>query len=235
MRTKLKDILIRRAETAADLEQLYRFRYAVYVEEMHRPQRYADHGRKRIEEPLDATAANFIALKDDEVIGCLRWNGGQDTDFGEYVELYDMRRAGPYFPERCGITTKLMVAAAYRRSALPVLLCRAGYSHARQQGLLADFMDCNPHLEAQFAAFGYRPYRSRVQHPEYGHVLPMVLVCTDLDHLRRVRSPLVDIEASHPRQPDVVRWFHENLFSATQSGPASVPSPSENQTHHLAA
>ena len=87
MRAKLKDLIIRRAETAADLEKLYRFRYAVYVEEMGRPQRYADHGRKRIEEPLDAPAANFIALKDEEVVGCVRWNGGQDTDFGEYVDL----------------------------------------------------------------------------------------------------------------------------------------------------
>src|SRR4051794_24808022 len=98
MRTKLKDITIRLAESREDLEKLYRFRYAIYVEEMKRPQRYADHQRKRIQEPLDSLAANFIALKDDEIVGCIRWNGGQDAYFGEYVDLYDMRRAGPYFP-----------------------------------------------------------------------------------------------------------------------------------------
>ena len=118
MRTKLSRITIRRAESNEDFEQLYRFRYRVYVEEMQRLQRYADHERKHIEEPLDATAANFIAVADGDVVGCLRWNSGQDTDFGEYVELYDMRRAGSYFPHQCGTTTKVMVAPAYRRTAL---------------------------------------------------------------------------------------------------------------------
>jgi hypothetical protein len=228
MRAKLRDIIIRRAESGEDLEKLYRFRYTVYVEEMGRPQRYADHEGRRIEEPLDATAANFIALKDDEVVGCLRWNGGRDTDFGEYVDLYDMRCAGPYFPEHCGTTTKLMVDAAHRRSVLPILLCRAGYTHARQQGLLADFMDCNPHLEQQFAAFGYRPYRSRVHHPEYGDVLPMLLVCVDQDHLLRVRSPLAPIEAAHPRQPEVVQWFHQHVFSPPPLSACSLASLSQS-------
>jgi hypothetical protein len=231
MRTKLKDITIRRAESADDLEKLYRFRYRVYVEEMGRPQRYADHAARRVEEPLDATAVNWIALdQDDRVVGCLRWNSGRDTDFSEYVDLYDMRRAGPYFPEHCGTTTKLMVDAAHRRSALPVLLCRAGYRQARQKGVIADFMDCNPHLEAQFAAFGYRPYRHRIQHPEYGDVLPMLLVCADLDHLRRVRSPLADIEAAHPRQPEVVRWFQEHVFTPSEAAPPSIHTSTQAQT-----
>ena len=42
MRTKLKDITIRLAESCEDREKLYRFRYAIYVEEMQRPQLYAE-------------------------------------------------------------------------------------------------------------------------------------------------------------------------------------------------
>ncbi len=213
MKTKLAHIVIRQTVSSEDLEQLYRFRYRVYVEEMQRPQRYADHDHKRIEEPLDATATHFIAMEGDEIVGCLRWNCGLDTDFGEYVELYDMHKAGPYFPEQCGTTTKVMVAPKYRLTGLVVHLCRAAYTHARTRGLIADFMDCNPHLEAQFAQFGYRPYRSRAQHPEYGDVLPMILLCPDLKHLQRVRSPLAPIEAMHPRHPEAVHYFHSYVFN----------------------
>ena len=214
MKTKLRHIAIYRAESPEQRERLFRFRYQVYVEEMGRSQRYADQERKRIEEPFDATAANFIAVAGDEIVGCIRWNSGLDTDFAEYVDLYDMRRAGPYFPHHCGTTTKLMVAPAYRRTALVVLLCRALYAYGRSRGVLADFMDCNSHLEGQFARFGYRPYRSRVTHTEYGNVLPMLLVCTDLDHLAAVRSPLAIIESHHPRRPDVTAYFHNRFFNA---------------------
>jgi hypothetical protein len=237
MRIKLRDVVIRRAESSTDLEALYRFRYAIYVEEMGRPQRYADHVRRCIEEPLDATAANFIAIKDDAIVGCVRWNSGQNTDFGEYIALYEMHRAGACFPKQCGITTKLMVDAAHRRSVLPVLLCRAGYTYARHQGLLVDFMDCNSHLEEQFAQFGYRSYRDRIEHPEYGDVLPMVLLCPDLEHLQRVRSPLTDIEAACPRAPDTVAALHQSLglngsaHRATPTNSVSLPHTTKRIVH----
>ncbi len=212
MKTKLPEVTIRLAKSSEDLEKLYRFRYHIYVEEMGRTQRYADHAQRRIEEPFDATGANFIALAGDELVGCLRWNGGRHTDFGEYVDLYDMRCAGPYFPHHCGTTTKLMVSREYRRTGLVVPLCTAGYQHARAQGLMVDFMDCNPHLESQFAQFGYRAYRPRIQHPEYGNVLPMLLVCPDYDHLAELHSPLAPLEAEHPRNPACVRYFAEKVF-----------------------
>ena len=213
MKTKLTHLTIRQAESPEDLEKLYRFRYRIYVEEMGRHQRYADHAGRRVEEPLDATAAHFIAVDGEKIVGCLRWNSGLDTDFGEYVELYQMHRAGPYFPAQCGTTTKVMVAPEYRRTGLVVRLCQAGYTHARSRGLVADFMDCNPHLEEQFAQFGYRPYRSRTEHPEYGDVLPMLLLCPDLEHLQRVRSPLATIEAAHPRHPEAVDFFHQHVLN----------------------
>ena len=45
-------IQIRIAETAADRERSFRFRYVIYVEEMGRKQTYADPVRRQIEEPL---------------------------------------------------------------------------------------------------------------------------------------------------------------------------------------
>ena len=212
MRTGIAGIVIRETETSEDRERLFRFRYAIYVEEMARTQKYADHLLRRIEEPFDRTAANFIALAGETIVGCIRWNGGRDTDFAEYVDFYAMQSVGKYFPERSSITTKFMVAPQYRRSALAVELGVRCYTHARHCGTICDFMDCNPHLEREFFRFGYRPHCDRIAHPEYGDVQPMLLLCVDYDYLRRQHSPFAAVEAGFQREPEIVKFFNDHVF-----------------------
>lgn len=222
MKSKLDQVTIRQAESAEDLERLFEFRYRIYVEEMARLQRYADHERRRIEEPLDATGTNFVALAEGEVVGCIRWNGGHNTDFGEYAELYAMHLAGPFFPQHCSISTKLMVAPDYRKTILPVRLCTIAYAFAAAEGSVFDFMDCNPHLERMFTRYGYRPYRGRINHVEYGDVLPMTLVVRDHEHLNALRSPFAPIAARYDPQPEAIRHFHHHI---SPSNPTTTNTP----------
>lgn len=67
---------VRIATTPEELEAVYRFRYRVYVEEMNRQERYADHDRKRIEEPMDAENTIIGAFKDGQVVGTVRLHLG---------------------------------------------------------------------------------------------------------------------------------------------------------------
>ena len=193
-------IIIRNAEIEEDRQRVFRFRYAVYVEEMGRSQEYADHGLKTVEEPLDETGR--ILLAEDEhgqVVGTVRLNYGSDTDFGYYTGLYGMECVGSIFPQRVSITTKLMVTPELRGGTLGCRLAIATYRDALRDGVLFDFIDCNPHLEQVFTRLGYRRYMGRILHPEYGDVLPMILPLTDLDHLEAVGSPFAKIcRDSHP-------------------------------------
>lgn len=191
-------IIIRHAETEEDRRRVFQFRYAIYVEEMQRPQDYADHSAKTIEEPLDETGR--ILLAEDEagkVVGTVRLNFGSDTDFGYYVNLYSMECVGSSFPERVSITTKLMVSRELRGGTLGCRLAMATYRDALAWGILFDFIDCNPHLEPVFARLGYRRYTGRILHPEYGDVLPMILPLTDLEHLEAEGSPFAKICREH--------------------------------------
>lgn len=183
-------LTIRLAETPEDRHRVFRFRYEIYVEEMARPQTYANHAERIVEEPLDETG--HIYLAEDEqgrVVGTVRSNYGCNTDFGCYEEFYQLRRAGDSYPDRVSITTKLMVAPAHRQGTLGARLSMATYRDGITNGILFDFIDCNPHLEDTFHRFGYRRYTGRIQHPEYGDVLPLVLLLTDLEHLEQVGSP----------------------------------------------
>lgn len=183
-------LTIRQAITEPDRQRVFRFRYEIYVEEMGRQQTYADHVARTIEEPFDTTGHLFLA--EDEagrIVGTLRTNFGRDTDFDYYHALYGMDCVGRYAPDRVSITTKLMIRLEFRGGTLAFRLCTACYRHNILQGILFDFIDCNPHLEDHFQRLGYRRYRSRIQHPEYGYVLPLVLPVTDLGHLESIGSP----------------------------------------------
>ena len=65
-----------RAESEADREELFRFRYAVYVEEMGRYRRAADHAGHRLVDPEDAHSVLYGARQDGVVVGAARTTFG---------------------------------------------------------------------------------------------------------------------------------------------------------------
>jgi hypothetical protein len=201
---------IRKAESAEDRQRVFRFRYEIYVEEMNRPQTYADHAARMIEEPLDKTGRIYLAEDEQgRVVGTVRSNYGSDTDFGCYEDFYQLRYTGGSFPARVSITTKLMVAKDHRQGSLAARLSMATYRDGITSGILFDFIDCNPHLEDTFHRYGYRTYTGRICHPEYGDVLPMVLLLTDLDHLEQVGSPFARPCRQHLTHIEANRFLHQ--------------------------
>jgi hypothetical protein len=181
---------IRLAESAADRARVFRFRYRIYVEEMGRTQKHADHARRTIEEPFDATAHLLLAEAAGEIVGTLRANFARETDLGYYPELFGMTTVARAFPDAVSLTTKLMICPAHRSGTLAVRLALAMYEHGTSRGIRHDFIDCNAHLEDFFTRLGYRRFWPYVEHPEYGRVLPLRLDLDDFEHLRALGSPL---------------------------------------------
>jgi N-acyl-L-homoserine lactone synthetase len=86
--TAPRTLTIRLATTDAELEAIYRFRYAIYVEEMHRKQKHADPLTRQICDPLDAGAYVLGVWEQEEVVGTLRTNFLAETEVGEYFDMY---------------------------------------------------------------------------------------------------------------------------------------------------
>ncbi|MCX5659773.1 MAG: GNAT family N-acetyltransferase [Planctomycetota bacterium] len=137
---------IRLATETSELEAVYRFRYAIYVEEMQRTQKYADHRGKRICDPLDHGSHVLGAWEGDELVGTLRCNFLRDTSFGEYYEMYHIDRLPEHVQKRTSITTRLMIHQRFRKGTLGVRLSKAIYSIALERGITTDLIDCNGHL-----------------------------------------------------------------------------------------
>jgi|SRR5580658_1753390 GNAT superfamily N-acetyltransferase len=184
-------ISIRAAANVDELEQLYRFRYRIYVDEMARKQKYADHRAKRIEDPLDSFATNLIAWDAaGSVVGTVRTNFSRDGDLNGYDAFYDMDTCSAH-PGTTSICTRMMVAPAHRRSGLAVQLSVAAYEYGLVRGITHNFMDCNAHLVRFYQGMGFVQHLPQREHPEYGVVTVMRLDVRDRAHLQAVHSPFL--------------------------------------------
>jgi hypothetical protein len=186
-------IEIRKVRTESEAKAIFRLRYEVYVEELRRTQRYADHAARTVAEPLDACANLFCAYDGARLVGTVRTNYTWRSPLEEYAALYQMQRCGSAYPHNTSVTTKLVVAPDQRSSTLPYRLAAATYAAALTDGVLFDYVDVYPARVPFFQRLGYRVHLPRVVHPEYGPVIVMRLGMRDAQHFAEVRSPFLRV------------------------------------------
>lgn len=184
---------IRLATTVEERQHVYRMRYEVYVEEMGRTQKYADHTRRTVEEPLDEKARIYYAVHGGRIVGTMRQNYFRDGGLYYYPELYRFELFDSDLWDSFSVTTKLIVRPELRAGTLGTRFALHGFEQCIKDGMTFDFIDCNPHLEGYFKKLGYMPYCGRIMHPEYGDVLPLALPFQDLEHLKLTSSPFARI------------------------------------------
>jgi hypothetical protein len=157
-------------------EAVFRFRYDIYVREMRRQQKDADHHRGRVEDALDRTAV-LLAARDTgsgRIVGTVRANIVAGSDLGIYERLYGLEHLTGDEREQTSITTRFMVERERRGTALVVQMARALFARGVAAGVTTDYIDCNEPLVPFFARLGYEPLRP-IEHPDYGVVRLMRL------------------------------------------------------------
>ena len=175
--------------------ELSRFRYEVYVKELNRPQKYANHDDQTITDPLDSFSTNIIARDGDNIVACLRVSFCRDGDIGYYKDFY---RVSNYFSSFEGITivTQLMISNKCRRYRVAKLMCETVYEYALMNDIQYGFIDCNEPLESMFNKLGFKTL-FRDHHYDYGLVNVMLLDLHDIEYLRIINSPFSGVYRSH--------------------------------------
>jgi N-acyl-L-homoserine lactone synthetase len=173
-------IRVKLAQTSDELDQIFRVRHRVFVEEdgymAQRPER-------RIYDRFDAfpTTANVIAIADGRVVGGIRYV--EPAPVGLPVDDYfDFTPYLPPAPSRVGACGMLVLEKEYRgQPRLTFAMNGMGYYWAVSRGLTHIVGAANPEREASFRKVGYTSVA-----PEFFHtqkrlrVLPMIL---DLQHM----------------------------------------------------
>jgi len=161
--------IFRPGENADDI---FRFRYKIYEEEMRRNDSYADHERYTISDPLDEFSYNIIAYEGAETVGVVRVTFCADGDPGFYREFFDLDGVGADYPEKVTFSTRLMVDPKKRRGMLPVMLSAECFKLAIERNTIWSFCDCNPPLVPFFERLHFESQGTK-HHPTYGEVVIM--------------------------------------------------------------
>lgn len=197
------------AETQAEREAIYRFRYQIYVEEMQKRPNYADHQAKTLSDPLDETATLFYVMQNDQIIATLRRNRLDECELEPWLEqqLAISPFAAAFSRAALSCSSRLMVATAWRNSLAVGSIILAAYRLAREQEIQFDFLHTAPWLLPFYRALGYRHYLPNFLDPNAGIQIPQLLVLEDVDHLQAARSPLYRLASQRHNRAFAHNWF----------------------------
>ena len=174
--------------------EVYRFRYRVYVEQMGLRQKYADHVRKQVVEPLDEAARIYAAYFNGNVVGTIRGNRFSDLPTAYYRKLYRIDDRFPFRLDEMSLTTKLMFDPVLRGSLYPIrMIVHYARDFNARRPCKIDFVDCRRWLLPFFLKLGYVDYLGWVFHNEYGSVRPLFCPADQVQRLQRLRSPLAAV------------------------------------------
>jgi hypothetical protein len=174
-----------RAESEADREELFQFRYAVYVEEMGRYRGAADHVGRRLVDPEDAHSVLYGARQDGVVVGAARTTFGSDEFSARQVEQY---RLGPFLAEApaklMAIGERLMVASHLRGAMVTSKLWDLTWRELEARGVRLLFGNCEAHLLSLYLSAGARTYAERnFNSAEAGYLIPLLFIVGDTGSL----------------------------------------------------
>lgn len=189
------------AETAQDREDIYRFRYTGYVEELHRRIAGADDEHRWLhDEQDDSEAATLLySQQDGEIVGTvrvLRWAPGHVPD--SYRETFSM----DLFAGLDRLTVAQLARLVIRPDArgqlgLVSLLCALFQLYAAELEADIVFVHCAAGLVRHYRLLGCRTYAGRLVQSDEGIHVPLVLFPSDAGYFEQVGSPMAPFVAAY--------------------------------------
>lgn len=163
---------VRIANTPAEHEAIYRFRYDIYVREMGKPLSTADHANGLLTDACDEGAIQYFVADDTQVIGAMRLHAGNAP--AAVLERLDAARFG--LPtSRFGFVSKAMVSRDRRGSLSFLAMAKTAYETAAGRGVEMGLIHCRRDLVPLYERIGYRAYGPAWLDPEVGPQAAMAL------------------------------------------------------------
>ena len=191
---------VHRATTREAREGIYRFRYRVYIEELKYPYP-ADHERRWLREDEDEQdyTTLFYTGTPEQVTSAVRvrvWKPGMVPP--KAFESMSLE----LFPgiERLTIAHvgRLMISRGIRGKLLLPSLLGGGYDYVvGEMGVDLLFLDCVPGIVRYYRQLGAVPYGGRLVDLGYSPGIPLVIVPSDYEHLKRSGSIVAPLVKKH--------------------------------------
>jgi len=196
---------IRLAEIEDERSAVYRMRYELYVEQQGLFRDTADYERRFLCDEDDIHSHILLAEIDGKLAGTLRITGCEIVPFtADHRKTYGIDRLREVVAEdRMFVVTQMLVRPELRGTTLePQCMAKAVELIAQWNGQLL-VANCQAHLLNHYMKIGFRPYGQLYNHPQNGVLVPIALILGDLEHLRQLRSPLLEpLEKAQMQLPE---------------------------------
>ncbi len=206
------------AETAAEREAVFSFRYSVYAKELGRKLGNADHSSELVQDEEDDRPYTTLLYTDDGAgrltgtVRIRRWEPGEvpPKDWEAFsMDSFDGLRDMP-----TAEIGRLMIEPGRRgQLGLVSMSCAVYQLYAGELAADAAFINCATGLVRHYRLLGFRTYAGRLVPTVDGIEVPLLLIPSDHAYLAQVGSfvaPFVDVfYGPGKRAPvDVERWSH---------------------------
>jgi hypothetical protein len=204
------------AETEAEREAVFSFRYSVYAAELGRKLGNADHGRKRVHDEEDDKRYTILLYTDDgagQLTGTARlrrWEPGQVP--AKDWEAFSMERFDGLRELSTSEVGRLMIEPGHRgQMGLVSIVCAIYRLYAGELPADVAFINCAAGLVRHYRLLGFRTYAGRLVPTADGIEVPLVQIPSDRAYLEQVGSfvaPFADVFFGPGKRlaVDVGRW-----------------------------
>jgi hypothetical protein len=173
------------AESEEDREEAFRFRYSVYVEELGRYGRIADHRGRRLVEPEDAYSVIYGARENGRWVGTARMTLGAHGFSARQIDQYGLEPFLADVPaELMAVGERMMVVPELRGSTLNAEMRDFQREDIRARGVRLLFGCCEPHLLSMNLSSGGRTYSEHnINSEDVGYMIPLLWIEGDPEDL----------------------------------------------------
>ncbi len=204
------------AETEAEREAVFSFRYSVYGAELGRKLGNADHGRHRVHDPEDDRPYTTLLYTDDgtgQLTGTARirrWEPGEVP--AKDWEAFSMERFEGLQDMPTAEVGRLMIERGRRgQMGLVSMSCAIYQLCAGELPVDVAFINCAAGLVRHYRLLGFRTYAGTMVPTADGIEVPLVLIPSDRAYLEQAGSfvaPFADpLYGAGKRAPvDIGRW-----------------------------
>jgi Cyclic nucleotide-binding domain/Acetyltransferase (GNAT) domain len=204
------------AETGAEREAVFSFRYSVYAEELGRKLGNADHGRRRVHDEEDDkpyTILLYTGDGDGQLTGTVRlrrWEPGQVP--ARDWQAFSMDRFDGLGEMNTSEIGRLMIEPGHRgQLGLVSMVCAVYQLYAGELPADAAFINCAAGLVRHYRLLGFRTYAGRLVPTADGIEVPLVQIPSDRAYLEQAGAfvaPFADVfYGPGKRAPvDIRRW-----------------------------
>jgi Cyclic nucleotide-binding domain/Acetyltransferase (GNAT) domain len=189
------------AETEAEREAVFSFRYSVYGAELGRKLGNADHGRRRVRDEEDDKPYTILLFTEDgagQLTGTARlrrWEPGQVP--AKDWAAFSMERFDGLREMSTSEIGRLMIEPGHRgQLGLVSMVCAVYQLYAGELPADVGFINCAAGLVRHYRLLGFRTYAGRLVPTADGIEVPLVVIPSDRDYLEQAGSfvaPFADV------------------------------------------